>query len=246
MDLLIAAFVACAFFFAGFIKGIVGMGLPPISMALLALVMPPAQAAALVLVPSAATNFWQMLAGGHLAALAHRFAVLLLGICVGCWLGADILTSFESKLPNLLLGLALAGHALMLLFKIEFRIPRQSEKFWSPVIGVLSGVVLAATGIMAIPLIPYLYALELNREELLQTLGLTFVVAAIALAMVLLDAGILRTANAFGSVLALIPTAIGMYVGRHALKRLNLKTFRVLFVLGLFTLGTIIATKAIW
>lgn len=244
MDLYLVAFAALAFFIAGFVKGIVGMGLPPISMALLALVMAPAQAAALVLIPSFVTNIWQMKGSVSLLAVTRRFATLLLGIGLGAWLGAGVLTSFESRLPNLLLGVALASHALLLMFAVEFRVKRSSEPFWSPVIGLLSGLVLAATGIMAVPLIPYLYALELNRDELLQTLGVTFVVAAVALALILFDAGLLRITNASGSALALIPTALGMYAGRHMLVRIDPKTFRKLFVAGLFALGAFIAIKA--
>ena len=48
------------FILAGVVKGVVGLGLPTISMAMLALVMAPAQAAALLIVPSLITNLWQL------------------------------------------------------------------------------------------------------------------------------------------------------------------------------------------
>ena len=51
------------FLLAGFVKGVVGLGLPTVVMALLALALPPAQAAALLIVPSAVTNVWQFAAG---------------------------------------------------------------------------------------------------------------------------------------------------------------------------------------
>ena len=56
-------FIALCFLLAGFIKGVLGLGLPTVSMGLLALAMPPAQAAALLIMPSLVTNLWQMLAG---------------------------------------------------------------------------------------------------------------------------------------------------------------------------------------
>src|SRR6185295_20338072 len=45
------ATIAFVFLLAGFVKGVVGLGLPTISMGLLSLAMPPAQAAALLVVP---------------------------------------------------------------------------------------------------------------------------------------------------------------------------------------------------
>ena len=51
-------FLAAAFLFAGFVKGVLGLGLPTVSMGLLAVTMPPAQALAIVIVPAVVTNVW--------------------------------------------------------------------------------------------------------------------------------------------------------------------------------------------
>ena len=53
-------FCAAVFIAAGIVKGVVGLGLPTLSMALLALAMALAQAAALLILPSLVTNVWQM------------------------------------------------------------------------------------------------------------------------------------------------------------------------------------------
>ena len=61
--------VGASFILAGFVKGVVGLGLPTVAMGLLGLVMPPLEAAALLIVPSMVTNVWQQAAGlgGELA-----------------------------------------------------------------------------------------------------------------------------------------------------------------------------------
>ena len=51
------------FLLAGFVKGVIGLGLPTVSMGLLTLVMAPAKAASLLIVPSFLTNVWQWTAG---------------------------------------------------------------------------------------------------------------------------------------------------------------------------------------
>ncbi len=50
---------AGAFLLAGFVKGVIGLGLPTVSIGLLGLLMTPAQAAAILVVPSLVTNIWQ-------------------------------------------------------------------------------------------------------------------------------------------------------------------------------------------
>jgi uncharacterized protein len=49
-------FIAAVFALAGLTKGIVGLGLPTISMGLLAVVMTPVEAAAILVLPSFVTN----------------------------------------------------------------------------------------------------------------------------------------------------------------------------------------------
>src|SRR5260370_8469718 len=51
-------FIAAAFLFAGFVKGVIGLGLPTVSMGLLAVTMQPSHALAIVIVPAVVTNLW--------------------------------------------------------------------------------------------------------------------------------------------------------------------------------------------
>jgi hypothetical protein len=82
------------FLLAGTVKGVIGLGLPTVAMGLLGLAMLPAQAAALLIIPSTITNLWQLAFGGHLGALSKRLWPMLLLIFLGTglgslWLGMD-------------------------------------------------------------------------------------------------------------------------------------------------------------
>ena len=104
------------FILAGVVKGVVGLGLPTISMALLALLMAPAQAAALLIVPSLITNLWQARPWPSLPAVLRRVAGMQAGICVGTigaalWLGAP-----SGRWAGVCLGLALVAYAAWGLF----------------------------------------------------------------------------------------------------------------------------------
>src|SRR3981081_866424 len=90
MGISVLAVVAPTFVLAGFVKGVIGVGLPTVAMGLLAIVMTPAQAASLLVVPSLLTNVWQAM-GSDLAPLVRRLWPMLLGICLGTWLGGRML-----------------------------------------------------------------------------------------------------------------------------------------------------------
>jgi uncharacterized membrane protein YfcA len=83
MSLQLAIVIAGVFLLAGFIKGVVGLGLPTVSIGLLATAMPPSHAVAIVVVPAIATNIWQSFAGPYLNTIVLRLWPLLLGTCVG-------------------------------------------------------------------------------------------------------------------------------------------------------------------
>ncbi len=85
-----AAVIAAVFFAAGLTKGIIGLGLPTISMGLLAIVMAPVEAAAILVLPSFVTNVWQMIAGPSLKVVVLRLWPTMIAICLGTWAGAGL------------------------------------------------------------------------------------------------------------------------------------------------------------
>ena len=60
------------FLLAGTVKGVIGLGLPTVSLAILTVAFDLPQAMALLLVPSFVTNLWQAMVGGHARELIAR------------------------------------------------------------------------------------------------------------------------------------------------------------------------------
>src|SRR5256885_1571642 len=66
------AFAALTFLLGGLVKGVIGVGLPTVAIGLLSLVIMPAQAAALLIAPTLATNVWQAAMGPGAVPLLRR------------------------------------------------------------------------------------------------------------------------------------------------------------------------------
>jgi uncharacterized membrane protein YfcA len=203
-------FVAAVFALAGLVKGVLGLGLPTIAMGLLALVMTPLQAAALLALPSLLTNLWQALAGPSLRAVTIRLWPMLLGVCSGTWAGAGLMAGAYARSSAGLLGLALALYALTGLSARHLQIDRRHEAWMGPAAGAVTGLITAATGVFVIPAVPYLQAIGLEKEELVQALGLSFTVSTIALAVNLASARALNVGVAGPALLALAMACAGM------------------------------------
>ena len=83
-----------------------------------------------------------------------------------------------------------------------------------PIVGALTGLLATFTGVFVLPNVPYLQALGLDRDDLIQALGLSFTVSTVALGVGLAANGALPTATVGASVLTLAPALIGMSSGQ--------------------------------
>ncbi len=234
---MLLVFVALTFLLAGVVKGVIGLGLPTVAMGLLGSVMAPAEAAALLVVPSLVTNIWQLAAGPRLLPLVRRLWSMLLGICIGTFAGAGLLLGGPAGGATAALRAALVFYALIGLILLQLHVSSRLEAWLSPVIGALTGLVTAATGVFVIPAVPYLQALDLDRDDLVQALGLSFTVSTLALAAGLTHQGVLQTGLAGASLLALAPALAGMLLGQWIRTRVSPAQFRRCFFAGLLLLG---------
>ncbi|MBV9654688.1 MAG: sulfite exporter TauE/SafE family protein [Acetobacteraceae bacterium] len=229
--------VAATFLLAGLVKGVIGLGLPTVAMGLLGLAMRPAEAAAMLLLPSLVTNVWQLLAGPRFDTLLHRLWPMMLGVVAGTLAGSGIIAGSAARGATAGLGAALALYAVTGLARFRLRVPAGAEPWAGPLVGAVTGLVTGATGVFVIPAVPYLGSLGLARDDLVQALGLSFTVSTFALAGGLLVHGALPLAATGASLLALLPALAGMAMGGWLRGRVRPETFRLCFFLGLLTLG---------
>jgi uncharacterized membrane protein YfcA len=232
-----ALLIAGTFILAGLVKGVSGLGLPTVAMGLLGLSMPPAQAAALLLVPSLVTNVWQLLAGPRFGALLCRLWGMMLGIVAGTLAGSGLIAGTAGHAATAGLGGALALYGVVGLLKLRLRVPAAVEPWAGPVVGGVTGLVTGATGVLVVPAVPYLGSLGLERDDLVQALGLSFTVSTLALAAGLAWHGALPVGASGASVLALAPALVGMALGGYLRARVRPETFRLCFFAGLLVLG---------
>lgn len=234
---LVTIAVFAVFVLAGLVKGVIGLGLPTVSLGLLAALMPPAQAAAILILPSLVTNVWQAFVGPYLKRLALRLWPTFTAAVAGTLIGSGWMTGAYARAGAVLLGLALVAYAVIGLAAVKFTAPRSAEIWLGPVVGLVTGFITAATGVFVIPLVPYLQAIGLEKDELVQALGLSFLVATFALAGNLFLSGALTAAVGPLALLALAAAGVGMAVGQVLRGRMDAATFRKAFFIGLLLLG---------
>ncbi len=236
--------IAAVFALAGFVKGVIGLGLPTVSIGLLATAMPPAHALAIVIVPAIVTNIWQTFVGPYLRDIVRRLWPLLAGTAIGIWSGAGMMTGPYASYGTILLGMLLVVYALISLVKVRFSVARPREKWVGGIIGLVTGLIAAATGIQVIPAMPFMQAIGMEKDELVQALGVFFTAATVALAFNLTHAGLLTTSTALPGMVAMAAAFIGMFIGQGVRTRLEPEAFRRWFLIAMMLLGSYLAGSA--
>ncbi|WP_337995900.1 sulfite exporter TauE/SafE family protein [Oleispirillum naphthae] len=240
------AAIAATFFAAGIVKGVTGMGLPTMAMGILGALISPLAAASLLLVPSFVTNVWQLLAGPGFSPLLRRLGPMMLAVVAGTLAGSSWLAGGDARFTTAALGCALVVYAGYTLLARQLRIPARWERWLSPAVGAATGLVAGGTGVFVIPAVPYLQALGLEKDELIQALGLSFTVSTIALAAGLGAHGSLRLDNLALSAFAVLPALGGMWAGQVLRGRIGPVAFRRGFLACLLALGAEMALRQVF
>lgn len=245
VDPVLLALIAAVFALAGFVKGVIGLGLPTVSMGLLAVTMTPVQALTIVIVPAIVTNIWQTFVGPYLRDIIRRLWPLMVGTVIGIWSCAGLMTGSYAKDGIIVLGILLVIYAILGLGKFQFSVPKRHEYWIGGIVGLITGAISAATGVQVIPSMPFMQAIGMEKDELVQALGVFFTVATLALAFNLTSAGLLNASTAVPGVTAMIAAFAGMFGGQALRTRMHPETFRRWFLIAMMLLGLYLAGTAI-
>jgi len=237
--------VMATFLLAGAVKGVIGLGLPTVSLALLTVALGLPQAMALLLAPSLATNAWQALAGTHTRTVLARTWPFLLPATITVWLGAEALSRVAFPLLSALLGLLVVVYAGVGLAGWRPVMTPTAHRWLAPLLGLLNGVLTGMTGSFVMPGVIYLQALALPRDQLIQAMGMLFGLSTAALGVALGGRGMLDAELAGLSALAVLPALVGMALGQRLRRLLPEATFRRVFLLALLLLGGYIMARSL-
>ena len=227
------------FILGGLVKGMVGFGLPTITLGLLALTRPLPEAMALVVAPTLATNIWQGLAGGQLRACWQRLKGFYVLSALGTLAATGLLARADGRLLAGLLGLLIVASSLSALFGPRWPLPSPAkERLLSPLMGLVSGALNGLTGSYMMPAAPWLAALRLPPDQFVQGFGLGATLVTTLLALGMAGQGMIPLELGLSGLAVLVPSFLGLWLGRLGRGALAEAWFRrvvqaVLLLIGL-------------
>ena len=212
------ALLWCAFALlcGGVIKGALGVGTPLLTVPLMALVLPPRVAVAVMVIPVVAANCWQAAQAPRVGNVIGRFAPTFVAILIGAWIGVTIFARINEQALLLIVGVAVIIFALLQVSSRKLSIPRKLEKPAGVLFGIASGVIGGISSFFGPMLIIYLVSLQtLSKEEFIGSISFLYIGAVVPWAVALYFVGILDAQLLTLSSAAAAPVLIGMLLGRR-------------------------------
>ena len=242
-DIIIAA--VGIMLFGGFVKGVIGLGLPLITVSLLSLLLPVQQVVGLLALPILFSNAWQAHRAGGIAQPIRRFWPLVLTAFVGVVAGVYLLVSVSQDLLYVILGIIVVLSCTVMLTKWAPTIKPSLEKPVGVIVGAVAGVCGGISTIWAPPISIYLLMLDVRKEEFIRAVGALFMIGGVPTVILYWMNGIVHAGNIWHSA-ALVPAAfLGMAAGKRLRDRLPQERFRRLILIFLIFLGLVLIGHAL-
>ncbi|MEM7215401.1 MAG: sulfite exporter TauE/SafE family protein [Pseudomonadota bacterium] len=241
--LLISVFAI--FLFAGMVKGVLGFGLPIVTMSLLPFIMPIEKAIVISAVVQPATNVFQLIsAGGLRKSLKLAWPVLLLlvpGVMAGAW----YLSALDGKTLLLLVGLTIVAYSMFDFLGYKIGIPATLKVPAGMVFGFVAGVFGALTALNGWAFIMYLTGLNVSRDTFRSTIALLFIVSGFLISSSFWIIGWLDKSAALLGALALLGAFPGMSIGNYFGAKISGDFFRKLILVALFGIGIMLSLQGL-
>ena len=243
-DPLIVAIVGFAFFAGCVIKGVTGMGMPLVAIAIMSLALDVRDATPMIMMPALVANVYQVTETRHSSMPIKSLIPIIIGLLVGTYFGVSLAIATDPALMLGVLGGLILGFVILSLFKIDPEAPKRGRNLFGLAAGGFTGFIGSMTGGFGPILAIFLLSLRWPRDTYMWAMGVLLLLSASALGLFYAVLGAFPAWVFYASVAACGPAILGMWAGGNIRKRVSPQLFRslVLALLAVIAIKHIVTT----
>jgi uncharacterized membrane protein YfcA len=238
------ALSALGFLLAGVVKGATGLGYSSCALPFLVSALGLKVAIVVLVVPAMLSNVFVMFSTGHLRETVSRFWRLYVAMPPGIVIGLAALTLMDQGLATRSLGVITILYTALALARPSLHLAERLQRRLQVPVGMLNGFFTGLTGSQMMPLLPYMLALKLEPDRLVQANNVAVLLASACLMAGLMGAGIMTWTHFEVSVAALIPAFSGVQVGTWIRARIPQALFRTVVLTLLAVVGFVLVARS--
>lgn len=241
----ILLYIAAVFLATGVVKGVLGIGMPLIAIPLLAGTVGPIAAMSLMAVPTIAINLWQTAQSGYMGGALKRFRAAYPLLISGVILGLFFLTRLDRGALFVLIGVIVILIALSQMLPFNLAIPERWERWCTPLVGIVSGLLGGVSSFLGPLMAMYLVALRVTKDQFVGAIALFYLIAAIPFYLGLGVSGHFGWTELFASAAAAFLIWLGVLAGQRLRARASAELFRKLVLGVLMIVGANMILKGL-
>jgi uncharacterized membrane protein YfcA len=229
----------------GFIKGALGVGTPLLTVPMMALVLPPQMAIAVMAIPVVVANLWQFSQTERSSAVVKRFWPTFVAIVIGTWIGVKILSVINEQSLMILVGIAVIFFAILQGSSYRLHLSESQVKPAGLLFGSAAGVIGGISSFFGPMMIVYLISIRgLSRNQFVSTISFLYLSAVIPWALALYLFGILDKSLLVYSAMATLPVTLGLLMGQKLRAEISEVRFKYIILGILIVTGTSMLWRA--
>ncbi len=238
--------ITLALALGGLVKGMIGIGLPIVSVAVLSQFLEVPLILALMTLPIVLTNVWQVVLAGSPMDSARRFWPLILFLMLFIFMSGLVVVRLDQQFVYSLIGLAIIVFTVMNLVRGVGRLSPRAERWAGPLAGAMAGALGGISSIWSPPIVMFFIMLRLPRETFIRALGLVLLSGSFPLVLAYVGNGILTPRTATLSAAATVPALGGQLAGQWLRKRIDEEIFRRVVLVALLISGLNLIRRAVF
>lgn len=237
LDDLSIGLLAGVLVFAGFVKGMIGFGLPLVALSALTQFLSKEWVMAVMVLPVVFSNLFMGFDRALFVPMLQRFWPLVLAVGVGMVAGALGLSWLPEHAFLLVLGAVLITFAALDQFRLVLPVPGRRERIIGMGAGLLGGLLGGISTAFGPPLVMFFTALRLPKEQFVAAVGVVWTLASLFLVAAFYGVSILAGERIAWSLAACVPVGVGLWLGVRLRRRIPQAPFRRLVGVALLILG---------
>ncbi len=238
--------VVLIFFLGGMVKGLIGVGLPTVTLTLLSFIFDIKDSISIILLPVIFTNLYQMFDGKHLKKIINEIRTFLLSSFLFIIPGFYFLVILKSDTILFILALLLIINSSLSLAKYEIKLKNYKSNYVQFFIGSMTGMTTGVTSIYTMPFVFLIQSLNYSKDKIIQLMGLSFFIFGSTQFILFNAYKMIDTDKLILSLISCIPILSGVYLGTVLRKNISENLFKILFNLMLAFMGFILILKVIF
>ena len=189
--------------------------------------MHPATTLSVLALPIMLSNLWQAFEGRRFGQTFRRFWPAIPMIILGGVLGAQFITTIDPKSAQLALGVIVLIYAISQLIGVRVPTPAPAgEKYWTACVGFVSGLLGGFAAYFGPPVIMYLLALKVTKEEFVSCAGMLYLIGIVPVFATLVYKGVLGKPELMLSGIGVVLILAAFFFGTWLRGRISQEIFR--------------------